>query len=231
MKNWAWKRVSEIRDWKRKRIFGAKNWIWNHRIWLALLAILLLQAPFVIVKMTIVDATERDLVIPFVETGQILLSSALVVYLVSKKFDSLLEIWLYGTFRRGWKEVRVMYSENMMGKGLGEEYPRDPTLLIQAPVFDDSKFGSYQTLRENILWVPKSKEEGQYMTSVQMKGPMLVSFNAGQLRHQLDNEGIHVTGKWSDLQLMQVGIGTKFTKVGFPDTLIESMEPPAPDRD
>ena len=124
-----------------------------------------------------------------------------------------------------------MYSDGM-GQGTGEEYPRDPTLLIQAPVFDDSKFGSRHILRRDVLWEPESEEDRQYVTPVQMEGPMSVSFNTGKLRHELTEEAIYVTGRWSDLQLMQVGMaGHRVTRVGFPDTLIKVGRAPEPDSD
>ena len=94
-----------MKSWARERVAEVKNWIWKYRIGLALLVILSAQVPFVIFKITTAEAAERDLVVPFVEMAQILFSSGLAVYLFSKAFESLLENWLYGKFRRNWKEV------------------------------------------------------------------------------------------------------------------------------
>lgn len=110
-----------------------KNYAWKHRITLGLLVILLVQVPFVLFKLTTAPA-DRDSIDVFVEVMHILISSGLAGYLFSKTFESFLENNLYGGFlRRNWKEVRVMYSDDVH-KGMGEAYPREPTLLIQPPV-------------------------------------------------------------------------------------------------
>lgn len=213
-------------SWIRKRIPEMKNWVWKYRIGLVLLAILLAQVPFVVFKITTVDAAERDLVSAFLETAQILLSSGLAAYLFSKGFESLLENWLYGRFRRNWKEVRVMYSDGF-GKGMGAEYPRDPTLLLQSPVFDDSKPESPRHTDSDALVAQRLDGKSYVITAPIVHGPVEVSFNTGYVGQSAVGENTVVTGKWSDLQLMQVGpSGHRLTRVGFPDTLVRLGKAP-----
>lgn len=213
-------------SWIGKRIIKMKNWAWKYRIGLALLVILLAQIPFVVFKITTSDAAERDFVSAFVETAQILLSSGLAVYLFSKAFESLLENWLYGNFRRNWKEVRVMYSDGF-GKGMGEEYPRDPTLLLQPPVFDDSTPESPRRTDSDSLVAQRLDGKSYVITAPIVHGPVEVSFNTGYVGQSAAGENTMVTGKWSDLQLMQVGpSGHRLTRVGFPDTLVRTGTAP-----
>ena len=231
MKKWVWKRVSDMKEWIRKRIAEMKNWVWKHRIGLALLIILMVQTPFVIFKMIAAEAAERDSVIPFLETAQILVSSGLAGYLFSKAFESLLENWLYGSFRRNWKEVRVMYSDGF-GKGTGDVYPRDPTLLIQAPIWEDSKPESPRHTSDDSLFARRPDGSNHCITAPIVHGPMLLSFNSAYVGQPADGENTWVTGRWSELQLMQVGFsGHRVTRVGFPDTLTALGKVPAPDPD
>ena len=170
-----------------------KNFVWKHRIVLGLVAILFVQVPFVIAKLTTSDEQ------PFyalVEASHILVSSGLAGYLFSRTFESLLEKRLYGGFRRDWKEVRVMYSDKEL-KGMGETYPREPTLLIQPPVIEP------------------------FQSSSPISGPMSVSFNTAYVGQPAADEDTWVTGNWSELQLMQTDLlGHTLTTVGFPDTLV-----------
>ena len=210
----------------RKQIIKMKNWVWKHRIGLVLLAILLAQVPFFVFKITTANAAERDLVSAFFETAQILLSSGLAAYLFSKGFESLLENWLYGNFRRNWKEVRVIYSDGF-GQGTGEEYPRDPTLLLQPPVFDDSNPESPRHTDGDSLVAQSLDGKNNVITASTVHGPVEVSFNTGYVGQSAVGENTVVTGKWSELQLMQVGpSGHRLTRVGFPDTLVRTGTAP-----
>ena len=194
-----------------------KNYIWKYRIVLGLLVILLMQVPFVALKLTTAD---RDFVDILIETAQILISSGLVGYLFSKVFESFLENRMYGGFRRNWKEVRVMYSDGVF-KGMGETYPRDPTLLIQPPSFVDPRPESPRFTDEDSLVAQNLGGRSYVITAPIMHGPMSVSFNTGYVNQSVAEENTLVTGKWSDLQLMQIGpSGHRITRVGFPDTLI-----------
>lgn len=181
------------------------------------LFILLLQVPFVFLKLTIVDP---DFGNRLLETLQILVSSGLVASLFSKGFDSFLENWMYGGFRRNWKEVRVMYSDDAL-KGTGRGYPREPTLLIQPPV---GQMGAAPELfRKDSLVARNLDGKICVITAPIVHGPMLISFNTGYVGQPVAGEGTKIEGKWSQLQLMQVGpteIST--TQVGFPDTLYTS---------
>lgn len=196
-----------------------KNRIWKYRIVIGLFAILLVQVIFIVPKIMWLDL---KLVYALVEALQILLSSGLAGFLFSKFFESLLENKLYGKFRRNWKEVRVMYSD-FAGKGTGDTYPRDPTLLIQAPVFE--KFGpdAPQRQDENPLVAQSLDGKMHAITAPILHGPLEVSFNTGYVGKPAVGEDILITGKWSDLQLMQVG-PPKFQRIraGFPDTLVRT---------
>ena len=201
-----------------------KNHIWKHRIVLGLLGILLLQVPFVVFKLTAADRKALD---TFVEIAHVLFTSGLAGYLYSKTFESLLEKRLYGGLRRNWKEVRVMYSDGW-GKGMGEAYPREPTLLIQAPAFEDPGPESIEAHGRRLTLSPKSLDgRSHVITAPIMHGPMSINFNNGYVGQPAAGENTYVTGKWSELQLMQVGRpGHKFTRAGFPDTLITLRRAP-----
>ena len=194
-----------------------KNYIWKNRIVLGLLVILLVQLPFVALKLTISD---QKSVYALVEAAHILLSSGLAGYLFSKTFESFLENRLYGGFRRNWKEVRVMYSDGFY-KGMGEAYPREPTLLIQPPSFDISGSDSPRYTDKDSLVAQSLNGRSYVITAPIVHGPMSVSFNTGYVGQPVAGEDTSVTGKWSDLQLIQIGpSGCRITRVGFPDTLI-----------
>ncbi|MXW20138.1 MAG: hypothetical protein F4Z95_04985 [Gammaproteobacteria bacterium] len=195
-----------------------QNYIWKHRIVLGFLAILFAQVPFVMIKLTTAD---REVVGAVAEAAHILFSSGLAGYLFSKTFESLLEKKLYGGFRRNWKEVRVMYSDGML-KGMGEAYPREPTLLIQPPVFDDARAESPRGAIEEALFAQSQDGRKHSITAPIMHGPMSISFNTGYLGQPGADENTWATGHWSEMQLMQVGFaGHKITRVGFPDTLVQ----------
>ncbi|MYE05318.1 MAG: hypothetical protein F4Y00_10150 [Bacteroidetes bacterium SB0662_bin_6] len=195
-----------------------KNYVWKHRIVLVLLAILFVQVPFVMIKLTTAD---RDVVSAIAEAAQILFSSGLAGYLFSKTFESWLEKKLYGGFRRNWKEVRVMYSDGVL-KGMGEAYPREPTLLIQPPIFDDARPESPRGAIEEVLFAQSRDGRKHTITAPIMHGPVSISFNTGYVRRPGADENTWATGHWSEMQLMQVGYaGQKITRVGFPDTLVQ----------
>lgn len=200
-----------------------KNYIWKHRIVLGLLGILLVQVPFVYFKLT---ATDQDALDAFVEIAHVLFTSGLAGYLFSKTFESLLEKRLYGGLRRNWKEVRVMYSDGF-GKGMGEAYPREPTLLIQAQDFGNPGPESSEDTLEDSLFAQGRDGRSNCITAPIIHGPVSISFNNGYVGQPAAGENSYITGKWSELQLMQVGPpGHKFTRAGFPDTLITLRRAP-----
>ena len=203
-------------------VLPVKNWVWRHRITVGLLVLLVVQTPFVWFKVTTpIQHSGHALV----ETLHVLVSSGLAGYLFSKAFDSLLEDWLYGRFlRRSWKEFRVVYSDDVF-KGMGDAYPRDPTLLIQPPFPQDAGPVHLGDTPGDLLAADSLDGKSRIITAMTMHGPMSVSFNSGYLGEPAVGDNTWVTGKWSDLQLMQVGSsGHKMTRVGFPDTLIEQRK-------
>ena len=191
-----------------------KNRIWKYRIEVVFSIILMMQVPFVLIKLT---TSARDSIDLIVEALHILISSGLAGFLFSKAFDSLLERWLYGGYlRRNWKEVRVIYSDNVF-KGMGDEYPREPTLLIQPSMLKGRSSDPHKD--ENPLIAYSLSGKGYGITARDMHGPMTVSFNTGYVGQPAAGQDTLVTGKWSDLQLMQVD-HPGIVRVGFPDTLI-----------
>ena len=178
-----------------------KNYIWRHRIVLGLLVILLTQVPFVMFKLRTAD---RDFVGTLVEAAHILFSSGLAGYLFSKAFESLLGRNLYGGLRRNWQEVRVMYSAGGL-KGLGDAYPREPTLLIQPPAFDDTGSKSPESTSKDLLFAQSIDGSNHCITASTVHGPMSISFNTGYVGRPGAGEQTWATGKWSELQLMQAG--------------------------
>ena len=153
-----------------------KNSVWKHRIVLGLLVILSVQVPFVVFKLT--TGEHRDALDTVIEIAHILLTSGLAGYLFSRTFESLLDDKLYGRLRRNWKEVRVMYSDDL-GKGMGDAYPREPTLLIQAPLFEDSGADSREYRSEGSLFAQRQDGSRYMITAPVMHGPMSMSFNSG----------------------------------------------------
>ena len=194
-----------------------KNHIWKHRIVLGLVVILLVQVPFITFKLATADLGFVEVL---VETAHVLFSSGLAGYVFSRTFESLVEEKLYGGLTRNWKEVRVMYSDAVF-KGMGDAYPREPTLLIQPPIYEYSGPESRRDMSDYALFAQSLDGRGHSITAPIMHGPMSISFNTGYVGKPGADESSVDTGKWSDLQLMQVGpTGHKFTTVGFPDTLI-----------
>ena len=194
-----------------------KNRIWKHRIVIGLLVILLVQVPFVWLKLIISD---QKSIYALIEAVHILLSSGLAGYLFSKTFESFLENKLYGGFRRNWKEVRVMYS-NFLGKGTGDAYPREPTLLIQSPIYENLGPDAPPRHDENPLFAQSLDGRSHAITAPIVHGPMSVSFNAGYVGKPASGENTFATGQWSELQLMQVGLpGHQRLRAGFPDSLV-----------
>jgi len=199
-----------------------KNFVWKHRIVLGLLVILSVQVPFVAFKLT--TAEHRDAIGAFVEIAHILLTSGLAGYLFSKAFESWLDKGLYGRLRQNWREVRVMYSDGL-GKGTGEAYPREPTLLIQAHPFDDSRAQSREHTAEDPLFARSQDGSSHMITAPLMHSPMSMSFNNGYVGQPAAGESTFVTGKWSELQLMRVGLpGMRLVRAGFPDTLVTKAQ-------
>ena len=194
-----------------------KNFIWKHRIVLGLLVILLVQVPFIVLKLT---TPAGNALYALVEIAHVLLTSGLAGYLFSKTFDSLLENSLYGALRRNWNEVRVMYSDGI-GKGMGDAYPREPTLLIQAPPFADPERDGRGRTPGDLLVAQGLDGSSHTITAQFTHSPMSISFNNAYVGQPAADETTYATGKWSELQLMRVGPPGHYpTLAGFPDTLV-----------
>ena len=193
-----------------------QDYLWRHRIVVVLVLLLAAQVPFIVLILAPLGGGTPH---PITEVGHVVVTSGLAAYLFSKRFESWLEHRLYGGLRKQWKEVRVMYSDGV-GKGLGKAYPREPTILLQAPVFhveapEQERRGGMPLDREGYSPMP--------VNAPYMHGPVCMSFNTGYVGEPAAGENTRATGKWSDLRLMQVGFpgsGHMLTVVGFPNTLI-----------
>ena len=135
--------------------------------------------------------------------ANVLLTSGLVLYFVSGKYERLVEAIMYGRLRKKWKNVRVMYAEDEHGfRGVGWSYPREPTLLLHAPVmrYSSPSMGRVEGIPDQLA----------------------VSFNNAYLGRPDDDKDEEVTGHWSELEVtpVQIGKGSHMNCVGFPRTLV-----------
>ena len=168
------------------------EFVWKHRVPLGLFVILALQAPLVWLKPTLDDGGTPK---AFVEIAHVLVTSGLLGYLFSKRFEALLRNRLYGFVQKDWQEVSVFYSQDGRARGMGPDYPREPTLLIQRP-----------------MWSRFEKAD----SSVFVGGvPMGMSFNSGYEGKPVEGEETYLNGKWSELRR----INARYGDVGFPDSL------------
>ncbi len=193
-----------------------QDYLWRHRIVVMLVLLLAVQVPFIVLRLAPPGGGTPHSI---TEVGHVVVTSGLAAYLFSKRFESWLEHRLYGGLRKQWKEVRVMYSEEM-GKGVGEAYPREPTILLQAP---DFHLEAPEQERRGGMPLDREGHSPRPVTAPYMHGPVSVSFNTGYVGEPTAAENTWATGKWSDLRLMQVGFpgsGHMLTVAGFPDTLI-----------
>ena len=193
-----------------------KNWVWMHRELLPLAFVLVLQGLFVSVRIIWLDQDADQYWVPV----NVVVSSTILVVLLSRWFERLLRRWLYGIVREDWQEVRVYYSPESPFKGMGETYPREPTILISRSGFlppgDEPVDGNpVRVLNKDGRW-----ERG---SAWRLNNPMAVSFNDGYANDSLE-PGLFATGHWTELQLMRQAAKDdprgQFLIVGFPETRI-----------
>ncbi len=135
----------------------AKEMLWRHKTALSLGSILVAQVPFVALRLT-----TDGVALTIIEVLHLLLTSGLSVYLFSKAFETFLENRLIGaSLRKHRKEVRVMYSD-MPFKGMGEHYPRDPTLLIQPATFDMNSDRLILSFNNSYEGAPDEEKTGKW---------------------------------------------------------------------
>ena len=84
----------------------------------------------------------------------------------------------YGGTRDRWQEVRVFYSPTFTGRGLGEVYPREPTLLLHPAM----------------TWNPDSKK--------MQDRPVEIWFNDGYVAKPENPETPFLNGTWGPLDLI-----------------------------
>ena len=136
----------------------------------------------------------------------VMLTSGLVLYFVSGKYESLVQRVMYGSIRRNWRPVRVMYAEeahSMMG--FGGFYPREPTLLLHPPMFPFDQ-------------PPPAEVDGG-----RIPAQLAVSFNNAYVGESLGD--FEVTGGWDGLRVILDGANAS-PRVGFPSTLIKRVKVP-----
>ena len=131
-----------------------------------------------------------------VEVGHVVLTSGLAAYLLSRGFEGYLGRRLYKGLREDWKEVRASYTQRPF-RGTGPEYPRDPAILIHEPVGPVTSY--------------------HFGTK-----PMMVGFNNAFVGRLEEGQMQAATGKWSELQPMEIMGGVKV--VGFPGTEIPAID-------
>lgn len=176
----------------------ALEFIWKHQIWVGLLTILVVQALFLYFKLILPDQATSA---AFMDVSHVLFTSSFAVYLFSKKFESFLRARLYQGIQNDWQEVRVVYSQERGLRGTGEIYPREPTILIHPPVFED-------------LAPPGHFLGGR---------SMMVSFNSAYEGKPVEGEDDFLNGKWSELKT----VSDEYRTVGFQDALYRAGLYPA----
>ena len=134
--------------------------------------------------------------------ANVVLTSGLVLYFMSGNYGRLVEVVMYGPIRKNWKDVRVMYAEEEYTMlGVGGFYPREPTLLLHAPMLP---FNSPSMDR-----------------AVGVPAQLAVSFNNAYLAPQDEEKDEQVTGQWTKLEVTPVEVGGGHMNwVGFPRPLV-----------
>lgn len=101
----------------------------------------------------------------------------------------------YRGLRDHWQEVRVLYSPTFTGRGLGEVYPHEPTLL----------------LHQEMVWNPDSKKT--------QDRPVEIWFNDGYVGESETPESPFLNGTWGPLDLINAGpfhirqVGVAYTRI------------------
>ena len=191
-----------------------KDLIWKSRTWIMLLGLLFIQIVFFFARK---ETADHETIKPMVEVINILVTSGLFFSLTSKGFERWMERKIYGGFRKNWREVRVMYSDNV-SRGAGPEFPREPTLLIHPPIH--SVF-SNESEEKNFLHAYDRKGQSIVFTAIQENDPLLMSFNNSYVG--IAKKGDKKTGKWSEMEIMlsEVMSKTKIVRVGFPQSSLD----------
>ena len=103
---------------------------------------------------------------------------ALASWLLAVVIVVLVDHRRYRATRDDWKEVRLFYSPTFTGRGLGEVYPREPTLL----------------LHPSIMWNPDSEKVHDR--------PLEIWFNDGYVAEPENPESPFLNGTWGPLDLI-----------------------------
>ena len=102
----------------------------------------------------------------------------------------------YRGLRDNWQEVRIFHSPTFSGRGLGEVYPREPTLLLHPPM----------------MWEPDLKKTHDR--------PVEIWFNDGYVGAPETPEAPFQNGTWGPLDLIYPGPFPEVRQVGVAHTRI-----------
>jgi len=102
----------------------------------------------------------------------------------------------YRGLRDQWQEVRVFYSAEFTGRGLGGVYPREPTLLLHPPM----------------MWKPDLEKT--------QDRPVEIWFNDGYVGEPDTPGAIFQNGMWGPLDLIYPGPFPEIRQVGVAHTRI-----------
>lgn len=133
------------------------------------------------------DVSEFLLVVP----------GAFASWLLAVVIVALVDHRRYSGLRDHWQEVRVFYAPTFGGRGLGEVYPREPTLLLHPPMG----------------WTPDSK-------AVHPVGhrPVEIWFNDSYVGEPTTPESPFLNGTWGPLGLIHPPryipqVGVAYTRI------------------
>ena len=108
----------------------------------------------------------------------LVIPGALASWLLAVVIVAVVEHRRYRGDQDHWQEVRVLYSPTFRGRGLGEVYPREPTLLMHPAM----------------MWDPDSKKS--------QDRPVEIWFNDGYVAEPDDPDSPHLNGTWGPLDLI-----------------------------
>ena len=131
---------------------------------------------------------------------------ALASWLLAVVIVAVVDHRRYKGVRDDWQEVRVFYSPEFRGRGLGEVYPREPTLLLHPAM----------------MWKPDLKKVHDR--------PVEIWFNDGYVGEPDTSAAIFQNGTWGPLDVIYPGPFHNIRQVGVAHTRIlqQSLDPSEP---
>lgn len=153
-------------------------------------------------QVTLVAALKDD-------SGEFLLvvPGALASWLLAFIIVAIVDLRRYRGLRDDWQEVRMFYSPTFGGRGLGDVYPREPTLLLHPPM----------------MWNPDLKKTHDR--------PVEIWFNDGYVGAPETPTSPFHNGTWGPMDLIYPGPVPSIRQVGIAHTRIlqQNWIPSEPD--